>query len=50
MGVELDLMKPLVSEFMVEGMTLSVVYESLGLLCTKCGIFGHVKDGCDELQ
>ncbi|KAI9112959.1 hypothetical protein K1719_016073 [Acacia pycnantha] len=50
MCIELDLTKPLVSEFEVEGQTLSIVYESLGMLCTKCGIYGHVKDGCEELQ
>ncbi|KAI9118163.1 hypothetical protein K1719_010495 [Acacia pycnantha] len=37
MCVELDLTKPLVPEFNVEGEVLSVVYESLGMLCNKCG-------------
>ncbi|KAI9094816.1 hypothetical protein K1719_026622 [Acacia pycnantha] len=50
MCIELDLTKPLVPEFKVEGQTLSIVYESLGLLCTKCGMFGHVKDGCEYFQ
>ncbi|KAI9103644.1 hypothetical protein K1719_023267 [Acacia pycnantha] len=39
--VELDLTKPLIPEFNVEGQVLSAVYESLGMLCTKCGLFGH---------
>ncbi|KAI9116826.1 hypothetical protein K1719_012192 [Acacia pycnantha] len=50
MCIEIDLTKPLVPEFEVEGHVLSVVYESLGLLCTKCGLFGHMKEGCEEHQ
>ncbi|KAI9113102.1 hypothetical protein K1719_015627 [Acacia pycnantha] len=50
MCIELDLTKPLVPEFEVEGHALSVVYESLGMLCTRCGMFGHVKEGCEDLQ
>ncbi|KAI9116643.1 hypothetical protein K1719_012301 [Acacia pycnantha] len=46
MCVELDLNKPLVPDFNVEGQILSVVYESLGLLCNKCGRVWHLKDGC----
>ncbi|KAI9094517.1 hypothetical protein K1719_026637 [Acacia pycnantha] len=45
MCVELDLKKPLVPEFNVEGQVLSVVYESLGQLCNKCGRMGHLKEG-----
>ncbi|KAI9087124.1 hypothetical protein K1719_030888 [Acacia pycnantha] len=40
MCVELDLIKPLVPKFNVEWKLLSVVYESLGQLCTK---YGRVK-------
>ncbi|KAI9075964.1 hypothetical protein K1719_042086 [Acacia pycnantha] len=29
---------------------LSVVYESLGLLCNKCGYFGHVKEVCEDFH
>ncbi|KAI9107292.1 hypothetical protein K1719_021680 [Acacia pycnantha] len=50
MCVELDLTKPLVPEFNVEGQALSVVYESLGMLCNKCGLFGHAKEGCSEFH
>ncbi|KAI9108726.1 hypothetical protein K1719_020373 [Acacia pycnantha] len=50
MCVELDLTKPLVPEFDVEGQRISIVYESLGLLCNKCGCFGHTKEGCEEVQ
>ncbi|KAI9122943.1 hypothetical protein K1719_005832 [Acacia pycnantha] len=50
MCVELDLNKPLVPEFNVEGQILSVVYESLGQLCNKCGRVGHMKDGCEAFH
>ncbi|KAI9085757.1 hypothetical protein K1719_032171 [Acacia pycnantha] len=50
MCVELDLTKPLVPEFKVEGQIQSVVYESMGMLCTKCGLLGHSKEGCEEQQ
>ncbi|KAI9079857.1 hypothetical protein K1719_038103 [Acacia pycnantha] len=46
MCVVLDLTKPLIPEFMVEGQTLSIVYESMGCLCTKCGMIGHRKEVC----
>ncbi|KAI9076020.1 hypothetical protein K1719_042036 [Acacia pycnantha] len=46
MCVELDLTKPLVPEFNVEGQVLSVVYESLSTLCRKCGRVGHTRDAC----
>ncbi|KAI9085090.1 hypothetical protein K1719_032906 [Acacia pycnantha] len=47
-SVELDLTKPLVPEFDVEGQVLSVVYESLGTLCKRCGRVGHTKEGCES--
>ncbi|KAI9127053.1 hypothetical protein K1719_001612 [Acacia pycnantha] len=50
MCVELDFTKALILEFNVEGHVLSVVYESLGLLCTICGWFGHNKEGCAEFH
>ncbi|KAI9115892.1 hypothetical protein K1719_012822 [Acacia pycnantha] len=50
MCVELDLNKPLVPEFNVEGQLLSVVYESLGQLCNKCGRVRHMKDGCEAFH
>ncbi|KAI9126442.1 hypothetical protein K1719_002863 [Acacia pycnantha] len=48
--IELDLMKPLVPEFNVDGQILTVVYESLSLLCNKCSQFSllHVELGNDE--
>ncbi|KAI9100928.1 hypothetical protein K1719_024052 [Acacia pycnantha] len=50
MCVELDLTKPLVPQFDVEGQILSIAYESLGLLCNKCGWFGHSKEVCVEFH
>ncbi|KAI9117474.1 hypothetical protein K1719_011640 [Acacia pycnantha] len=50
MCVELDLTKPLIPEFNVEGKVLSVEYESLGMLCKKCGWVGHQKEGCTEFH
>ncbi|KAI9080992.1 hypothetical protein K1719_036972 [Acacia pycnantha] len=50
MCVELDLSKPLVPEFNVEGQKLSVVYESLGQICNSCGRVGHTKEGCEAFH
>ncbi|KAI9085778.1 hypothetical protein K1719_032192 [Acacia pycnantha] len=47
MCVELNLNKPLVPEFCVEGQKLGVVYESLGQICNNCGRVGHMKEGCE---
>ncbi|KAI9082949.1 hypothetical protein K1719_035092 [Acacia pycnantha] len=50
MCVELDLTKPLVPEFNVEGQILSVEYESLGSLCSKCGRVRHNQKNCDNFH
>ncbi|KAI9126454.1 hypothetical protein K1719_002050 [Acacia pycnantha] len=50
MCVELDLTRPLIPEFNVEGQVLSVVYESLGMLCKRCAWFGHSKEACAEFH
>ncbi|KAI9112471.1 hypothetical protein K1719_016394 [Acacia pycnantha] len=50
MCVELDLTKPLIPEFSVEGRVLSVVYESLGVICQQCGKVGHKKEQCEAIQ
>ncbi|KAI9097505.1 hypothetical protein K1719_025276 [Acacia pycnantha] len=50
MCVELDLDKPLVPEFNVEGQVFSVLYECLGQICDKCGWVGHMKEGCDAFH
>ncbi|KAI9118873.1 hypothetical protein K1719_010318 [Acacia pycnantha] len=50
MCVKLDLTKPLVPEFNVEGQILGVEYESLGLICSKYGQVGHSKQGCEQFH
>ncbi|KAI9076108.1 hypothetical protein K1719_041922 [Acacia pycnantha] len=49
-----DLLRPVRQEIFVEfrvaNQTLSIVYESLGLLCNKCGWFGHNKASCTEFH
>ncbi|KAI9105122.1 hypothetical protein K1719_022838 [Acacia pycnantha] len=50
MCVELDLTKPLVPVFEVEGQKVSIVYESLGMLCNISCYVGHSKEGCEEFQ
>ncbi|XP_050216203.1 uncharacterized protein LOC126667275 [Mercurialis annua] len=45
-AVELDLKKPLVSQFCLDGNVQFVEYECLPRICFDCGRFGHVKDDC----
>ncbi|KAI9071350.1 hypothetical protein K1719_046695 [Acacia pycnantha] len=42
--IELDLTKPLVPHYMVDGVLKHVEYESLHALCLNCGLFGHFKE------
>ncbi|KAI9090149.1 hypothetical protein K1719_028845 [Acacia pycnantha] len=44
--IELDLTKPLVPHYMVDGFLKQVEYESLHALCLNCGLFGHFKESC----
>lgn len=46
--VELDLQKPLVSQFNLEGKIQKVEYENLPMICFGCGKFGHYKDACSD--
>ncbi|KAI9117216.1 hypothetical protein K1719_011382 [Acacia pycnantha] len=43
MCIELDLTKPLIPSFSVEGNKLHAVYESLNSLCINCGWYGTTK-------
>lgn len=46
--VELDLQKPLVSQFNLEGRIQKVEYENLPTICFGCGKFGHYKETCPD--
>ncbi|XP_050222758.1 uncharacterized protein LOC126672849 [Mercurialis annua] len=48
-AVELDLNKPLVSQFRLDGNVQFVEYECLPRICFECGKFGHVKESCPKL-
>ena len=48
LAVELDLQKPLVSQFNLEGRIQRVEYENLPMICFGCGKFGHYKDTCPD--
>lgn len=48
LAVELDLQKPLVSQFNLEGRIQKVEYENLPTICFGCGKFGHFKDTCPD--
>ncbi|XP_050229293.1 uncharacterized protein LOC126678439 [Mercurialis annua] len=48
-AVEIDLTKPLVAQFRIDGRLQKVEYECLPRICFNCGKFGHVKDSCPEI-
>ncbi|GAY66424.1 hypothetical protein CUMW_248640 [Citrus unshiu] len=45
-AVEIDLNKPLISQFNFEGRIQRVEYEYLPTICFVCGKIGHYKDAC----
>ncbi|KAH9697599.1 DUF4283 domain-containing protein [Citrus sinensis] len=47
-AVQLDLEKPLVSQFNFEGRVQKVEYENLPMICFSCGKFGHYQDACPD--
>ncbi|XP_050226208.1 uncharacterized protein LOC126676119 [Mercurialis annua] len=47
-AVELDLSKPLVSQFCLDKRIQFVEYECLPRICFSCGRFGHVKEHCPD--
>ncbi|MBA0819615.1 hypothetical protein Gohar_021761, partial [Gossypium harknessii] len=49
MAVLIDLTKPLITRIRVNGEIKVVEYESLHIVCFKCGIYGHTKDNCPRL-
>ncbi|XP_058776009.1 uncharacterized protein LOC131650313 [Vicia villosa] len=44
--VAVNLAKPLLAMFRIEGSSYKVEYEGLHLLCLVCGRYGHYKEGC----
>ncbi|KAL4285777.1 hypothetical protein AHAS_Ahas19G0020100 [Arachis hypogaea] len=48
--VEIDLSKPLVSQYQINGITHLVEYEGLHMVCFNCGCFGHEKSSCPSLR
>ena len=45
--VEVDLSKPLLSKFKLNGRIWKIQYEGLKMICFKCGHLGHKEDSCD---
>ncbi|KAK2659814.1 hypothetical protein Ddye_006347 [Dipteronia dyeriana] len=46
--VEIDITKPLLGSLSVDDRSIRVEYESLGLICFKCGRYEHGKENCRE--
>lgn len=44
--VEVDITKPLLSKFQLNGRVLGIQYEGLRQICFKCGTLGHKDDKC----
>jgi len=44
--VEVNLAKPLKGTVLINGERYFVAYEGLAEICSKCGIYGHLVDGC----
>ncbi|CAL1357020.1 unnamed protein product [Linum trigynum] len=47
--VEVDLMKPLLSQYKIEGRTYFIEFEGLYRIFTECGQYGHTSQGCPTL-
>ncbi|KAH9648695.1 reverse transcriptase domain-containing protein [Citrus sinensis] len=47
-AVELDLAKPLYSQFLLDGKVQKVEYENLPTICFECGKYGHLSSSCSE--
>ncbi|CAI0624848.1 unnamed protein product [Linum tenue] len=45
-SVEVDLTKPLLSKYKVEGITYIIQYEGLDNICGECGMFGQLQSTC----
>ncbi|XP_021771498.1 uncharacterized protein LOC110735619 [Chenopodium quinoa] len=47
LSVEIDLSKPLLSKFWLNGRIWRIQYEGIKMVCFKCGKLGHVADECE---
>ncbi|CAL1393145.1 unnamed protein product [Linum trigynum] len=47
--VEVDLTKPLLSQYKIEVRTYYIEFEGLYRICTECGQYGHNSTGCPSL-
>lgn len=48
LGVELDLLKPLISIFKIISKYWHIEYEGLHLVCFNCGLYGHRVEECKQ--
>ncbi|KAK3205965.1 hypothetical protein Dsin_020011 [Dipteronia sinensis] len=46
--MEIDISKPFIGSLNIDDRTVRVEYESLGMICFKCGRYGQSKDSCRE--
>ncbi|KAL5840198.1 hypothetical protein ACOSQ4_012806 [Xanthoceras sorbifolium] len=46
--VEIDVSKPLRGTLKIAGRRIKVEYESMGIICYKCGRIGHSQESCRE--
>ncbi|XP_021747123.1 uncharacterized protein LOC110712972 [Chenopodium quinoa] len=49
-SIEVDLTKPLLSKFRMNGRIWKIQYEGLRMICFKCGKLGHKEEQCDILH
>ncbi|CAI0391569.1 unnamed protein product [Linum tenue] len=49
-SVEVDLTRPLLSQYKIEGLTYYIEYEGLHRICTECGKYGHARVSCPLLR
>lgn len=47
-AVEINLNKPLVSQFLLDGRVQRIEYENLTTICFECGIYEHYSTNCTE--
>ena len=47
--VEINLSKPLISQFTIDGRLRRVKYEDLPIICFQCDKYDHSKEGCKEI-